>query len=680
MQTREAVTSGVSSARLTGWRPAWEGWSALAGFAAAGSTLALVPGAWGAGLACVLALMGAVRAGEALRTAARRIPLAGFAPAFIHAEDLIRILREKGMSGKAEGGLSAKAPDDADAARSMLARYEAGRLSLLKSMRFNAGREGKSVANLWLGLGFEWTPAHAQALYELASTPVKPLILPERVRRLLHVPEPLRPGDIGSPHIHGIGAADEDDIVRPLSSLGGGTLIVGTTQAGKGVMLTSLVTQAILRGEPVIVIDPKSSKRLRNAVWQAAEIAGRPAPLEFHPAFPETGVRLDPLGAWTRPTELAIRIAAVMPPDSGAFGNFAWMAVNVAVEGLFYVTERPSLLGLRRILEGGIDPLLKKALARSFRDAGIEDWEEQVERMEKSRLVPPAANASLELTAAVAFWEETVGRRGDENANANAVVGGLISVFRHNREHYAKITASLQPVLSMLTGGTLAKSFSPDPFDPDDERPIVTVERVIEGGDILYLGLDALPDATVAGALGSIILADLTAYAGKRYNRGESGTDVKAVSLFVDETANVINGPMIELLNKGLEAGIRVTAAMQTVSDLAARLGNESRARMALGNFNNLIALRSKDRLTQEFICETFGKTTVWSTSASLSSSADGSPVPDFRASVTRSIQGRRDEVVPPDVLGRLPNTEFFASVSGGRLYKGRIPILLSDE
>ena len=119
---------------------------------------------------------------------------------------------------------------------------------------------------------------------------------------------------------------------------------------------------------------------------------------------------------------------------------------------------------------------------------------------------------------------------------------------------------------------------------------------------------------------------------------------------------------------------------MQTVSDLAARLGSDSRARMALGNFNNLIALRSKDRLTQEFICETFGKTTVWSTSASLSSSADGSPVPDFRASVTRSILGRRDEVVPPDVLGRLPNTEFFASVSGGRLYKGRIPILLSND
>lgn len=409
MKTTEAVTSGVSSSRLTGWRPAWEGWSAAAGFAAAGTTAAMVPGWWGAGLASVLALMGVVRTAEALRTASRRIPLAGFAPAFIHAGDLIRILREKGMDEK-------KAVDPArkTARERLVARYEAGRIALLDSMRFNAGREGRFVKNLWIGRGFEWTPAHAQALYELAATPVKPVIVPKRIRKALSLPDPLGAGDIGSPIIHGIGATEEDDIVRPLSSLGGGTLIVGTTQAGKGVMLTSLVTQAILRGEPVIVIDPKSSKRLRNAVWKAAEIAGRPAPLEFHPAFPETGVRLDPLGAWTRPTELATRIAAVMPPDSGAF--------------------------------------------------------------------------------------------------------------------------------------------------------------------------------------------------------------------------------------------------------------------------NNLIALRSKDRLTQEFICETFGKTTVWSTSASLSSSADGSPVPDFRASVTRSIQGRRDEVVPPDVLGRLPNTEFFASVSGGRLYKGRIPILLSDD
>ena len=192
MKTTEAVTSGVSSSRLTGWRPAWEGWSAAAGFAAAGTTAAMVPGWWGAGLASVLALMGVVRTAEALRTASRRIPLAGFAPAFIHAGDLIRILREKGMDEK-----KADDPVRKTARERLVARYEAGRIALLDSMRFIAGREGRLVKNLWIGRGFEWTPAHAQALYELAATPVKPVIVPQRIRKALSLPDPLGAGDIG---------------------------------------------------------------------------------------------------------------------------------------------------------------------------------------------------------------------------------------------------------------------------------------------------------------------------------------------------------------------------------------------------------------------------------------------------------------------------------------------------
>ena len=673
MKWTDDSSSGVSSERLCSWRPAWEGISAIAGFAGSLTTAAVVPGTFGLVASSALGVFALMRTFGAGCTLAKRVPLAGFAPTFINYPMLVNLLKTKASKkGTAKKPFKVKPIGAA-----WLERYDMATKALMGEMLLDARREGGMINALWLGRGFQWLPRHAQALYELTNSPVDPVHLPKQVRQFCRMPKALGPGDIGNPILHGVGAHEEDDLLRPLSSLGGGTLIVGTTQAGKGVMLTSLIAQAIFRGEPVIVIDPKSSKRLRGAIWHAAKMAGRSMPLEFHPAFPERGVRLDPLGAWTRPTELATRIAAVLPPDSGAFGNFAWMAVNVAVEGLFYVTERPSLLGLRKILEGGIDRLLSKALAISFSKAGIDNWAEQVEAMDKRQIIPPASTATVELTAAVQLWEHTVGKDVDDPGNA--VIGGMIAVFRHNREHYAKITASLQPILSMLTAGTLAKSFSPDPFDPDDDRPIVTVERVVEAGDILYLGLDALPDSTVAGALGSIILADLTAYAGKRYNRGQSGTDVVRVSLFVDETANVINVPMIELLNKGLEAGIQVTAAMQTVSDLAARLGSETRARMALGNFNNLVALRSKDRVTQDFICETFGKTTVWSTSAALSSSADGSPLPDFRASVTRSISGTRTEIVPPDMLGKLPNTEFFASLSGGRLYKGRIPILVED-
>jgi conjugal transfer pilus assembly protein TraD len=34
------------------------------------------------------------------------------------------------------------------------------------------------------------------------------------------------------------------------------------------------------------------------------------------------------------------------------------------------------------------------------------------------------------------------------------------------------------------------------------------------------------------------------------------------------------------------------------------------------------------------------------------------------------------EAVLPPDLLGQLPNWQYFAMVSGGRLLKGRLPII----
>ena len=130
-------------------------------------------------------------------------------------------------------------------------------------------------------------------------------------------------------------------------------------------------------------------------------------------------------------------------------------------------------------------------------------------------------------------------------------------------------------------------------------------EKIERAGHVLYMCLDSLPDPSVATAIGALALADLAARAGMRYNLG----GYRRISLFVDEVSNVINQPLIEILNKGAEGGIFTTCAMQTLADLAKRLGSEDAARMALGNLNNLIALRSKDRPTQDFIVETFGKT-----------------------------------------------------------------------
>jgi conjugal transfer pilus assembly protein TraD len=137
----------------------------------------------------------------------------------------------------------------------------------------------------------------------------------------------------------------------------------------------------------------------------------------------------------------------------------------------------------------------------------------------------------------------------------------------------------------------------------------------------------------------------------------------------------VINQPLIQILNKGAESGIYTTCAMQTLADLADRLGSEAAARRAVGNLNNLVALRSKDRPTQDFIVETFGKTPIHSVEVSIGTHTHARGA-DFSGSLARRLRETREKTIPSDILGKLPNLQYFALVSGGRLLKGRVPIV----
>jgi conjugal transfer pilus assembly protein TraD len=117
---------------------------------------------------------------------------------------------------------------------------------------------------------------------------------------------------------------------------------------------------------------------------------------------------------------------------------------------------------------------------------------------------------------------------------------------------------------------------------------------------------------------------------------------------------------------------------MQTLADLARRLGSEDAARMALGNLNNLVALRTKDRPTQDFVVETFGKTAIHTVRVGLSHGSDAH-LGDFSSSYSTQLSESFEEMVPADIFGKLPNLQYFASVSGGRIIKGRFPIIDPD-
>jgi conjugal transfer pilus assembly protein TraD len=194
---------------------------------------------------------------------------------------------------------------------------------------------------------------------------------------------------------------------------------------------------------------------------------------------------------------------------------------------------------------------------------------------------------------------------------------------------------------------------------------------------VLYIGLDSLADGTVGSAIGSLLLADLTAVAGDRYNYGIES--MKPVNLFIDEAAEVINQPTIQLMNKGGGARFRGTIATQTFADFASRLGDENKARQVLANTNNKIALRVLDSETQQYIADGIPKIKARTMSVMYDHGINAE-MNDNNAGYREQSREEEADLIPPALLSELPPLHYFARLSGGRTIKGRIPILGSVE
>lgn len=527
----------------------------------------------------------------------------------------------------------------------------------------------KQPKKLWMGYGFEWGPQHTQRVMEIRRRAVKTIMPPEWFMKLKKI-KPLDETK-GASWIHGV-EPEEKNIYVPLDALEGHVLCFGTTGSGKTRLLETVVSQAIERKEVVIVIDPKGDKELRDILRRCCENCGRgDAFVQFHPAFPSESIRIDPLKNWGRSTELASRIAALMVSED-AFQAFAWRAINLVADGMIYVDKSPTLMKLRHFIEGGPDALMEKVF-REFFNRNTPRWETLVqpflERAKNGKLpLKLSAAATPELLAYIYFYRHEV-----PEDKRDVVVNGLLSMVEHSRDHLSKILASLVPLLVMLTAGELGPLLSPDADDINDPRPLMDTKKLISGGHVLYLGLDSLSDGTVGSAIGSIILSDLTAVAGDIYNY--SSGKAQKIQLIVDEAAETVNGPLIQVLNKGRGAGFVTWLLTQTLPDFIARLGSEPKARQMLGNCNNLIALRTKDRQTQDFICETFGKTDiqVLARSHSVGSRTDDGGL-HYTGNASENLQQTSVDVISPELLGMLPDLHYIASVAGGRIIKGRLP------
>jgi len=579
-------------------------------------------------------------------------------------------------------------------------RYQR-RLRQLPTYRLARDRIPVSRHKLFLGRGFRWSQEHTQRLRDTIRPEVQRYVRPGPLYRWARRTEtawegkpllswlvrglqsrsrwnplaPLPPLG-GNRALHGVGIT-EQAVWMDLEERVGHTLVLGTTRVGKTRLAELLIAQDIRRGDVVIVFDPKGDADLLKRVYAEACHSGREQDfMMFHLGYPGASVRYNAIGNFSRITEVATRIANQLPSEgnSAAFKEFAWRFVNIIARALIALGKRPDYDKIRRYIND-IEPLFVEYARAVLNVQADGHWEEAV-----AMLAGDGANKSA-IPAMRGRHPEAIALARYIGATGvyEPVLDGLMSAFKYDKTYFDKIVSSLGPLLEKLTTGNIGELLSPQAEDDSDPRPILEWLNVIKHRGIVYVGLDALSDTTVASAVGNSMFADLVSVAGHVYKHGVPGTEsgVPTVSLHADEFNELIGDEFIPLLNKAGGAGFQVTAYTQTWSDVEARLGNRAKAGQVAGNFNTMIMLRVKELATARMLTDQLPNVDVLSlmSVSGVDDSSDPESGVDFRSRNEDRISVSEVPLLGVAELVTLPKGQAFAMFSGGQLWKLRMPM-----
>lgn len=534
---------------------------------------------------------------------------------------------------------------------------------------------------VWLGWGWSWQPSHTQRAYEISKRDKQEIYPPPWF--LKHFAGGLDPYNAkGKAWIHGIG--EEESIVVPRDTFVGHTAIIATTGSIKTSLYKMIVLELALAGECVIIIDPKGDKDLMSACRDAANALGEPERfISFRPAFPSTSVRLDGLKNWDRETQVASRVKQIVSSDDDNFVNFCWTVTTNLVGSMKLVGKRPTIASLLDHVQSLEYPeQLCEEVLYAYLSPRVENFAEVMN--EKMRVAGAnqqragkgkgglADRATPRLVALVELFRSLP---AEEKLRP---ISGLIAMLDANREWFGKMVVAMVPTLTKVA--SLGPLMSPDYDDVTDTRPIYDMRKIVDGKKIFYVGIDALSDASVAAAVAALITADAAGYCGETYNYTDGKPPV--VHLLMDEAGDGLSEPMIQNLNKGRGAELRIYLAMQSIADIVTAMGNKpALAERVLGNINNFIIGATQDARTLQFIEERLGEVPVLVRSQSQGSGQKTEDIGlEYSANRSVSVSERMQFLVPRNLLMSLPDLHYLAILNRSEVIKGRIPILKFEQ
>lgn len=517
----------------------------------------------------------------------------------------------------------------------------------------------KRPGHTFLARGFAWTGEHVEALQALSLA---------RVSMPLERKEALA----GNAMLQGVGAAEERDLFIPDVLLKQHVFVLGAPGSGKTRFLELLIEQAVARGEAVVVIDPKGDERLLDRAYDAAARHGRAAAFRtLALPFPYQSVRYNPLLHYTRPSEIADRIALVLPRGgkSEAFRDFAWDITNIIASALHLAGEEMTLAKLNRYAFYDTWGLVRKLVLRYCPN-------------------PPDPQDPRLL---VAHYQEHCSARGTSIPELDALIG-LASM---KPDHFQKISSALRPILGKLTTRGIGTLLSPRerkpsvgtaspgataeapgaPKEPED----LSWEEVDANRLIVYFFLGSLMGADTASGVARMALSDLQSFIGRKYAY-QDAAGFAPMTVVVDEVADAFAAESVNILNKARGASLSMILAGQSIADLEVALETRADARRALANIGSFVTLRAANPEDAGYFSDKCGLRPLRHLSAGESYepalfSSGRSGIDDFAYHSSRQVGIRNERLVPTWAIDELPRFHFFATWAG-QTYKAVLPFL----
>lgn len=503
----------------------------------------------------------------------------------------------------------------------------------------------------YLARGFPWEEKHLERLQSLILSGMT-------------VSPGARDDQAGNVMIQGVGAGEVRDLFIPNTLLNQHLFLLGAPGSGKTRFLELLIEQAIARGEAVVVIDPKGDERLLDRTYDSAVRHGRASAFRtLALPYPYQSARYNPVLHYTRPSEIADRVALVLPRggESEAFRNYAWTFTNIIASALHLLGEEVTLAKLNTYCFHDTWHLVRKIILRFCPGA------------------PETPSPDLLIAHYHAFCAE--------KRTSIPELDALVGMAYINPDYFGKISSALRPILGKLTTKGIGYLLCPGDIPaPDGTSPATGVqdlswEEVDSNRLIVYFFLGSLIGEDTASGVARMALSDLQSFIGRKYAYRDP-SQFSRMTVVVDEVADALAAESVNILNKARGAGLSMILAGQSIADLEVALRSHSDARRALANIGSFITLRAANPEDAKYFSDKCG----WRPLRTVSVGESYEPalfssgrlnIDDFAYRNSRQVGVRNETLVPTWAIDSLPRFHFFATWSG-QTYKAVLP-LLSD-